>query len=89
MILEHFADNAEESELANRGFMLWGNLNHEYTEGAMGYSSNFNRFVLIWGWNSNKVVAYGESHDEERILYKCLQFGAANGPYNIKPFPSR
>ena len=83
-ILEHFADNSEETVLSNNGMMLWGNLNHEYVEGSMGYSSNFS-----WGsyqnrgWNNAHLITYAESHDEERMMYKNLQYGASNGTYNI------
>ncbi len=83
-ILEHFADNSEETVLSNNGMMLWGNLNHEYMEGSMGYASNFS-----WGsyqnrgWNNANLVTYAESHDEERMMYKDLQYGASSGSYNI------
>ena len=30
------------------------------------------------------LVGYMESHDEERLMYKNLQFGNSNGNYNIK-----
>ncbi|MFM2228170.1 MAG: hypothetical protein RL664_1513, partial [Bacteroidota bacterium] len=83
-ILEHFADNSEETVLSNNGMMFWGNLNHEYMEGSMGYSSNFS-----WGsyqnrgWNNAHLVTYAESHDEERMMYKNLLYGASSGSYNI------
>ncbi len=83
-ILEHFADNSEETVLCNNGMMLWGNLNGQYMEASMGYSSN-----LSWGsyqnrgWNNAHLVTYAESHDEERMMYKDLQFGASSGSYNI------
>ena len=41
IILEHFADNSEETELANFGFMLWGNMHHEFSEASMGYGGDF------------------------------------------------
>ncbi len=85
MILEHFADNSEEIELSNRGFMLWGNLNHDYNEAMMGYGSNLNgAMASVRGWNNNYLVSYAESHDEERVMYKTLQFGRVQGNYNIK-----
>ncbi len=85
MILEHFADNSEEKELAANGFLLWGNLNHDYLEAAMGYSSNFSwASYKDRGWSSPNVVAYMESHDEERMMYKNLQWGNSSGNYNIK-----
>lgn len=87
VILEHFANNDEEKELANYGMMLWGNLNHEYNEATMGYGSNFQWISYKnRGWNDPHVVGYMESHDEERLMYKNLQFGSQNsdGTYKIK-----
>ncbi len=83
-ILEHFSDNSEETVLSNNGLMLWGNLNGQYMEASMGYSSD-----LSWGsyqnrgWNNANLVTYAESHDEERMMYKDLQYGASSGSYNI------
>ena len=37
VILEHFAENSEEKELSGYGMMIWGNINYNYTEAAMGY----------------------------------------------------
>lgn len=85
LILEHFADNSEETALANSGFMLWGNMNHEYSEGAMGYPSNFS-----WGdyknrnWNSPHLISYMESHDEERLMFKNIEYGNSSGSYNVR-----
>lgn len=85
-ILEHFADNSEEKVLANYGFMLWGNMNYNYNEATMGYTTN----DLSWGlfsnrsWNEPNLVTYMESHDEERLMYKNLQYGNASGSYSVK-----
>ena len=85
VILEHFAENSEEKELADYGCMFWGNVNHEAMEAAMGYSSNFgNAHHGTKGWNNPKNIAYAESHDEERMMYKSLQFGNSNGGYSVK-----
>ena len=85
LILEHFANNDEETELANRGFMLWGNMNHEFSEAAMGFSSNlYGASHQSRSWSSMRLVGYGESHDEERILYKSKQYGKSASGYNIK-----
>lgn len=85
LILEHFADNSEEKELANYGMMLWGNMNHDYLEAAMGYSSNFNgASYKAVGWNDPHKVAYMESHDEERMMFKNLQYGNSSGGYDVK-----
>lgn len=84
MILEHLSDNPEQTVLANAGMLLWGNLNHEYNEASMGYSSN-----LSWadyqnrGWDYANLVTYAESHDEERLMYKNLEYGNSSGSYNI------
>lgn len=89
IILEHFADNSEETVLSNNGMMLWGNLNHNYNEGTMGWTES-GKSDLAWisyqqrGWNDPHVVGYMESHDEERLQYKNLTYGRANGAYNIQ-----
>ncbi|MFZ4412553.1 MAG: alpha-amylase family glycosyl hydrolase [Bacteroidales bacterium] len=87
VILEHFADNDEEKELASKGMMLWGNLNFNFAQAAMGYqtSSDFSSIsYLSRGWTSPNVMGYMESHDEERLMYKCLQWGNSEADYNIK-----
>ena len=84
MILEHLGNNNEETVLANGGMMLWGNINHEYNEASMGYASNLN-----WAdyqnrnWNQPKLVSYAESHDEERLMYKNLEYGNSAAGYDI------
>jgi 1,4-alpha-glucan branching enzyme len=89
VICEHLSDNAEESELAAHGLMLWGNINHNYGEAAMGYVQGSNS-DLSWGiykqrgWNKPNLVSYQESHDEERLTFKCLQWGNAVGAYDTK-----
>lgn len=84
MILEHFANNSEEVVLANMGFMLWGNMNHAYNEATMGYSSNLNwGSYQARGWDDPHLITYMESHDEERLMYKNLEYGNSSGGYNI------
>ncbi len=89
-ILEHFADNSEETVLSNYGMMLWGNMNYNYNQATMGWSTDWN---FDWGiankrgWTNPNLVTYMESHDEERLMYKNLQFGNSFGgtpAYNIK-----
>ncbi len=87
LILEHLADNSEEKALANKGMMLWGNMNNNYCEAAMGYYSTSD---LSWGaytsrgWTSPKLVTYMESHDEERQMFKTIKYGASSGDYSTK-----
>jgi len=88
VILEHFAVNSEETVFSDDGMLLWNNINHEYNEATMGYSSNLTgTSYLSRGWNVPHLVSYMESHDEERLMFKNLQYGNSNGNYNIKNFP--
>jgi len=83
-ILEHFANNDEESFLSNNGFLLWGNMNYEYNEATMGWNSNLNwGSYQARGWSDPNLVTYMESHDEERLMYKNLEFGNSNGSYDV------
>lgn len=88
VILEHFADAAEEKVLADEGMMLWNNINHNMNEATMGWLANAN---FQWGFYTNhgfskpeNLVTYIESHDEERLNYKNLTYGNASGTYSIK-----
>lgn len=87
-ILEHFADNTEEIELSNYGMMLWGNAAFNFQEASMGYltNSNFDHLLhTVRGWTNPYLVGYMESHDEERLMYKCLQFGnTSNASHNVR-----
>ena len=82
-ICEHFAENSEEKELAEYGMMLWGNLNHPYRDGIMGW---VNSSDVTWGlytdrgWNVPHVITYMESHDEERIGYSNTTWGNQTNP---------
>ena len=89
VILEHFADNDEERELAEYGMMLWGNGNFNFNEATMGYHED-GKSDFTWqsyqerNWNVPHIIGYMESHDEERLMYKNLNFGNSRGSYNIK-----
>ena len=89
VILEHFADNTEEIELSNYGMMLWGNNTFNFQEATMGFTtgsnSNFDNYLYtVRGWTNPHLVSYMESHDEERLMYKNLQFGNSAGTYNVR-----
>jgi glycosidase len=85
VILEHFAPDAEEKELAEYGMMLWGNKNHDYSEAAMGYYSDLTTASYLGrGWTVPHLVTYMESHDEERLMYKNVTWGDATSDYNTK-----
>ena len=88
VIMEHLADNSEEKVLADYGIMLWGNMNHQYSEVTIGnFSENLNWAMSeSRGWNNKNLVAYMESHDEERLMVRAENYGNANEDYNIKNF---
>jgi 1,4-alpha-glucan branching enzyme len=86
-ILEHFAANQEEIELSNYGMLLWGNMNYNYNQASMGYSTDWNfeqGISTVRGWTNPYLVTYMESHDEERLMYKNITYGNSSGSYNIK-----
>ena len=87
VILEHFTANSEEKVLANYGMMIWGNSNYNYNEATMGWTDNSDFSWISYkqrGWSKPGVMGYMESHDEERLMYKNLQYGNSSGGYNIK-----
>jgi glycosidase len=86
-ILEHFADNTEEKELADYGMLLWGNANHNFNQATMGFNTDasFNyAFANGRGWNQQHLVTYMESHDEERLMYKNTMYGNTSGAYSTR-----
>ena len=89
VIMEHLAEDREDRELADYGILLWANANFNFSEAIMGYNGG-NNSSLSWtyfknrGWSSANMVTYMESHDEERVIYKALNYGNSNGNYNVK-----
>ncbi len=92
VILEHFAEDAEEKILAEQGMMLWNNLNYAYNQASMGFTSDLSRSSAnahgFAAAHQDKLITYMESHDEERMMYKNLQFGNSAGNYGVKEFPT-
>ncbi len=85
VILEHFAENKEETDLSDDGMLLWGNINYEYAENIKGNAANLNRaFYRQRGWQNPHLVSYMESHDEERVMYKALKEGRQSGDYSVR-----
>ncbi|MCB0737003.1 MAG: T9SS type A sorting domain-containing protein [Bacteroidetes bacterium] len=84
VILEHFAENNEEKELASRGMMLWHNLNHQFGEASMGYTSSLSYSIYKNnGFAEPMHVGYMESHDEERMMYRNINFGNSASGYDV------
>ena len=96
VIFEHLGNNGEETEWANyrvnegvsKGIMLWGKTSDPYNQLTMGFASGSN--ISGMGHNSRgfskpRLVGYAESHDEERLMYRNLQFGnSSNGSHNVQ-----
>ncbi len=61
--------------------LLWGKMTDQYNELTMGWSfsdpkSRVTRsYHATRGFSTTGLVAYMESHDEERIMYKNRTFG--------------
>ncbi|WP_269234444.1 alpha-amylase family glycosyl hydrolase [Flavobacterium flavigenum] len=93
-IFEHLGTDLEEQQWANykiaespsKGIMMWGNMNSAYNELSMGYTGNISRMTSSSrGFTSNRLMGYAESHDEERLMYKNIQYGNSSNPaHNVK-----
>ena len=93
VIFEHLGTDSEEAQWANykvsegKGVMMWDKQTGPYNQNTMGYAtgSNFNRVNFsAHGFSERRAASYGESHDEERIMYKNLVSGASTTGYNVK-----
>lgn len=98
VIFEHLGvgtSRLEEEEWAQyrldegHGIILWNNLNFAYSEATMGYhDGNKSNISAVYGGNRNlpsgSTLSYMESHDEERLMYKMLEYGNGSGPYQIQ-----
>lgn len=93
-IFEHLGTDLEEQQWANykiaespsKGIMMWGKMTDQYNELSMGYTSNISRMTSSSrGFTSNRLMGYAESHDEERLMYKNIQYGnSVNSAHNVK-----
>jgi glycosidase len=92
VIFEHLGGQQEQKEWADyriaegKGILLWGKMTNPYNQLTMGYSSDSN--ISGMGHNSQnfigkRLIGYAESHDEERLMYNNIQYGASNGDYDI------
>lgn len=86
-ILEMFADNSEEKIEMGAGMMVWDNMNATMNQVTMGYNDNSDFSYGIYssrGLATPLTVDYMESHDEERLMWKNIQYGNNNAGYNVK-----
>lgn len=93
MIFEHLGTDTEEQQWANykasegKGVMLWNKQTEPYNQNTMGYKENSSYDRMnhnLHGFTNMRAVGFGESHDEERLMFKNLAYGAVNGSYNVK-----
>lgn len=91
VILEDFASNQEENELANVGMMTWGNMSKNGEQALMSYNDAGGSWDLgglfynVYGFaNPYAIVSYFESHDEERLQFKNGMYGNSTTGYSIK-----
>lgn len=93
VILEHFADNSEEKELAEYGMMIWGNMWGAYKDVGLGFAGGVATSLMgishkHRNWNVPHLIGYMESHDEDRIGFECKTFGSmANPEHNVRTLP--
>ncbi|WP_077921184.1 alpha-amylase family glycosyl hydrolase [Spirosoma sp. 209] len=89
VILEHFAENTEERELADYGMLFWGNHNGDYRSAARSGQGNLSGISYQQrNFRSPNLIGYAESHDEERLVYDLRQNGQTQGSYSIKNLPT-
>jgi hypothetical protein len=90
-IFEHLGSDLEEQQWANyriaetpsKGVMLWGKMTDKYNELSMGQSGDKNIERMGYdsrGFTGKRLMGYAESHDEERLMYKNLQYGQSSNP---------
>lgn len=94
VIFEHLGSDNEEQQWANhrvdedKGIMLWGKMTDQYNELTMGQNGNkdINRMGhLSRGFNAPRLMGYPESHDEERLMFKNLEFGnTSTSSHNVQ-----
>ena len=86
VILEHLAVNEEEQVLAEYGMMLWGNMNEAYGQSVAGNTESDLSGALASerGLPDESLIAYMESHDEERLMVYALEEGESSGEYDVQ-----
>ena len=91
VIFEHLGNDNEEQQWANyriaetpsKGVMMWGKMTDRYNELSMGQNGDKNIERMGYdsrGFTGKRLMGYAESHDEERLMYKNLQYGQSSNP---------
>ncbi|MDO5509327.1 MAG: alpha-amylase family glycosyl hydrolase [Weeksellaceae bacterium] len=93
VIFEHLGTDNEEQQWANyrnnegKGILMWNIMNSQYNQNTMGFAENSNigrAHHMAHGFNIPVAKTYAESHDEERIMFRNLNYGAQSGGYNVR-----
>ncbi|MEO1009726.1 MAG: alpha-amylase family glycosyl hydrolase [Bacteroidota bacterium] len=95
VIFEHLGGITEEKEWADyrldegKGILFWNKMTDPYNETTMGYHENGKSdfsaaSYQVKGFDNPAAISYMESHDEERLMYKNLEFGNVEGDYSVK-----
>ena len=94
VIFEHLGQDNEEKQWADyrlgegKGIMMWGKMTDQYNQLTMGFASNASITRMghtSRGFNGPRLIGYAESHDEERLMYRNLQFGnSALSSHNVQ-----
>lgn len=91
IIFEHLGADNEEQQWANyriaetpsKGVMMWGKMTTQYNQLSMGWNTDDDISRIgsdSHGFIGKRVMGYPESHDEERLMYKNLQYGNSSNP---------
>ena len=74
MICEHWGSQmgSERPQLISEGMLCWNNTSNAYCQTAMGWLKDGDSYADA---NKDGYVSYCESHDEERMQYKCKKYG--------------
>ena len=91
VILEYFAADKEEAELASAGMITWNNVNNQALQATMGYNDaggSWDLSRLFYDTHGFTVpynnMGYIESHDQERLQFKNGMYGNTSGSYSVK-----
>ncbi|MDC9721137.1 MAG: alpha-amylase family glycosyl hydrolase [Urechidicola sp.] len=94
VIFEHLGGDTEEKQWADyrlgegKGIMMWGKMTDAYNELTMGQNGGTDISRMghtAHGFAGKRVMGYPESHDEERLMYKNLQYGnSTNAAHDVK-----
>lgn len=94
VIFEHLGGSKEEQQWADyrldegKGIMLWGKMTSQYNQLTMGVNSGNNISGMghkSRGFTAPRLLGYAESHDEERLMFKNLEYGNSSNPeHNVK-----